>query len=36
MKGATIMGDPELTGTGNAELWGFFPVTMNNNMAACR
>ena len=33
MKGASIMGDPELTGTGNAELWGFFPVTMNNNMA---
>ena len=32
-KGASIMGDPELTGTGTAELWSFFPVTMNNNMA---
>jgi hypothetical protein len=32
-KGASIMGDPELTGTGKAELWAFFPVTMNNNSA---
>lgn len=23
----TIQGNPELTGTGNAELWGFFPAT---------
>ena len=32
-KGNTITGDPELTGTGLAELWGFFPVTNNNQMA---
>jgi hypothetical protein len=32
-KGNTITGDPELTGTGLAELWGFFPVTGNNTMA---
>jgi hypothetical protein len=32
-KGASIMGDPELTGTGTAQLWGFFPVTTNNNNA---
>jgi hypothetical protein len=31
-KGSMITGDPELTGTGNAELWGFFPVTTNNKM----
>jgi hypothetical protein len=30
---ASIMGDPELSGTGNAELWGFFPLTDNNTMA---
>ena len=33
MKGNTITGDPELTGTGLADLWGFFPVTSNNTMA---
>jgi hypothetical protein len=28
-----ITGDPELTGTGLADLWGFFPITANNSMA---
>ncbi len=32
-KGGSLNGDPELTGTGLAELWGFFPVTTNNPMA---
>ena len=32
-KGMSLTGDPELTGTGLAELWGFFPVTGNNTMA---
>lgn len=27
----TITGSPELTGTGNAELWGFFPTTPGSN-----
>ena len=33
MRGSGINGDPELTGTGTAQLWGFFPVTANNDMA---
>ncbi|HEY2749459.1 MAG TPA: hypothetical protein VGL86_32795, partial [Polyangia bacterium] len=32
-KGNSLTGDPELTGTGLADLWGFFPVTGNNTMA---
>jgi hypothetical protein len=32
-KGNSLTGDPELTGTGLADLWGFFPVTTNNTMA---
>ena len=32
-KGNMLGGDPELTGTGLAELWGFFPVTSGNQMA---
>ncbi len=32
-KGNPLTGDPELTGTGLADLWGFFPVTGNNTMA---
>ena len=32
-KGGSITGDPELTGTGLAELWGFFPIVSGNNMA---
>ena len=31
-KGGSLTGDPELTGTGLADLWGFFPVTTNNTM----
>jgi len=29
----TVQGSPELTGTGNAELWGFFPETANPRVA---
>lgn len=29
----TVQGDPELTGTGTAELWGFFPDTINSRIA---
>ena len=32
-KGGSITGDPELTGTGLGELWGFFPVVSGNPMA---
>ncbi|MGZ3426538.1 MAG: hypothetical protein ACXVCV_07810 [Polyangia bacterium] len=33
-KGGALTGDPELTGTGLAELWGFFPdLTMNTSQA---
>lgn len=28
----TITGNPELTGTGNAELWGFFPATTGSRI----
>jgi hypothetical protein len=28
----TIVGNPELTGTGNAELWGFFPAATNSRI----
>jgi hypothetical protein len=28
----TVVGNPELTGTGNAELWGFFPATSNSRI----
>jgi hypothetical protein len=31
-KGGSITGDPELTGTGLAQLWGFYPVTTGNAM----
>ncbi|HXU71883.1 MAG TPA: hypothetical protein VN947_21260 [Polyangia bacterium] len=32
-KGNALTGDPELTGTGLGDLWGFFPITGNNTMA---
>jgi hypothetical protein len=33
-KGSALTGDPELTGTGLAELWGFFPDLTMNSMQA--